>query len=208
MQLVGGMREALDVFPLPNCGGQIVLEYELFVAPPEAGHQQDARRDSAVAQRQTFIRGSDAKPLRPFRFQRTRALYRAMAVGVGFDNRTHGHVRRDVVADHTEVLPQRGQGNLGPGGTQIRALDGHGRLKHREPIIASRAIAGRSRGSHYRQLQHVIRVLGAQHVAVGVQERRKINQALVRIVAEAPQHPRRHRLVPTGMVITLNEHPA
>ena len=54
--------QQLDVVPIPDRGGKVVLHDGLFFAAPEAAHQQDASADAAAPQANAFVSGTHAEP--------------------------------------------------------------------------------------------------------------------------------------------------
>lgn len=88
-----------------------------FFATPEAGHQQNTGFDIRIAQRDGLVERCDPEPFRSFRLQSAGALHRAVAVGIGFYDGAYRNAGPRVLHNRSEVLPQIGQGNLGPCGT-------------------------------------------------------------------------------------------
>ncbi len=113
----GGGLQRLDVPGLPHRGSELQANNLSFFASPEAGHQQNAGFDIGITQRDGLVERSDAEPFRSFGLQSAGTLHRAMAVGIGLYDGAYRDAGPSMLYNRAEVLPQSGQGNLGPCGT-------------------------------------------------------------------------------------------
>ena len=73
--------------------------------------------DIGITQRDGLVERSDAEPFRSFGLQRAGTLDRAMTVGIGLYDGAYCDAGPSMLYDGAEVLPKRGQRNLGPCGT-------------------------------------------------------------------------------------------
>ena len=71
--------------------------------------------NAGVAQRDAFLRIANGQPAGPRFFQRAGDFNRAMAVGIGFDDRHHLDVHADGLSDRLKVGGDLAAGDFDPG---------------------------------------------------------------------------------------------
>ena len=89
----------------------------VFFALPDSGHKEKTRIDAGAAEGHRFFRAGYAEPGCAFGFEGLGAGGSAVTVGVGFDNGADADVITDKLLYSAEVVAERVEGNLGPGGT-------------------------------------------------------------------------------------------
>src|SRR5258705_13673979 len=111
LEVARGAIAQFDMPRFPDRCREILANHFLFLASPEACHQQDPPAQSGGAKRQAFVGGGDAEPICTRGFKSTRTRSRAVTVGVRFDDGANFHFAANVSLNAAEVVAQRGERN-------------------------------------------------------------------------------------------------
>src|SRR5579872_1100157 len=122
--------QRLDLPRLPHRRRKVKADNLVFLAAPEARHQQNAGANFRVSQWYRFIEGCDAKPACSLSFQGPRAFHRAMPVSVRLYHSTNRHSRANMFLYCTEILSQARQRHIGPRRTRRRAAQDFSCCRH------------------------------------------------------------------------------
>jgi hypothetical protein len=115
--LPGRFLEALDVPSFPNSGREIVGDDTVFLALPDAGHEEDACPDAGATEGAAFGGVGYAEPGSAFGFKSEGAFDGAVPVAIRLNDGANRNSGADMLLDRVKIGTERGKRDLGPGAT-------------------------------------------------------------------------------------------
>ena len=115
----GGLFEGFDVFGRGNRRGERVPQHSLLLTAPEAGHDQDGKLHSRLANRTSLLGRGYPQPRRSGLFEGARAFNDAMSVGIALDDAAGSDIGTKMAGDDPIVFSQRGERDFSPVGTSM-----------------------------------------------------------------------------------------